>query len=135
MRLTALKLLLLHTVLLGAAALTGCGSTAHGFDVLNKTGQTLTVEYLDVANDGTTKVYSTSVLAKDSEFANKVVSDELQAGKRVRFSLPDDPLIEGHSVTLAIRDEGRTRSYDLKVVNGRLIASELKKGRESNNKW
>ena len=132
MRLTALKLLL-PLGLLGASLLGGCGATTHGFDVVNKTGETLNVEYLEVSTDGTAKVYSTGVLSKSGEFSNKVDSEEVGSGKRVRFSLPEDSLIEGHSVTLQIR-EGRSRSYDLKVVNGRLIASELKKGREP-EKW
>lgn len=116
---------------LGAAAalVSGCASNTYGVDVENKTGQLLTVTYLDVAADGNTKPYAGGTLAKNGTFTHQVASDQQGFGKRVRFSIPDRSIDDPTSnVELKLADD-RVRDYDLVVVNGRLVAREHKKGR------
>lgn len=123
-----LRALLAAAVLAAPLALAGCADT-YGVDIVNKTGQPLEVTYLDVAPDGSTKPYATTLLAKNGTFTNQVTDEQRGFGKRIRFALPDraadDPTAQ---VELKLSDE-RVRDYDLKIVNGRLVAEEHTKGR------
>lgn len=119
---------LILTASLGAG-LGGCSNT-YGVDIENHTGQNLTVEFLDVAGDGSTRVYSSARLAPKGKFTNRVTSDEQGFGKRVRFSLPDRPPQDSGAIVELKLSEDSARFYDLVLNNGRLMANELKKGRD-----
>lgn len=115
--------------LLVSAAGSGCASDTYGVDIENKTGQILTVTYLDVASDGSTRPYAGGTLAKNGTFMHQVARDQQGFGKRVRFSIPDRAADDPTSnVELKLADD-RVRDYDLMMVNGRLVAREHKKGR------
>jgi hypothetical protein len=110
----------------GSLVLTGCASPA-GVEVKNMTGQTLRVEYLTVNGDGSTKVYSTGVVASESLVTYKV--DQAGGnGVRIRFSLPEAPQDESTALLLKLPDS-QTRYYDLRYASGRLVAREQKKWR------
>jgi hypothetical protein len=115
---------------LSALGLTGCVTPDnYGVDVLNKTGQLVEVTFLNVSSDGTTKPYSSTMLAKNGTCTAKVTHEEQGFGKRVRFSIPDRAADDPTShVELKLSDE-RIRDYDLVIVNGRLVAREHTKGR------
>lgn len=114
---------------LAVSVLSGCASDTYGVDIENKTGQLLTVTYLDVASDGTTKPYAGGTLAKNGTFMHQFARDQQGFGKRVRFSIPDRSADDPTSnVELKLADD-KVRDYDLVVVNGRLVAREHKKGR------
>ena len=79
----------LITLALSAAAIIASGcANAPGVEITNQTGQTIGVTYLDVAPDGSTKIYSSSILAKGGTLTNQADNDQRGFGKRVRFSLP-----------------------------------------------
>jgi len=115
----------LITLALSAAALIASGcANAPGVEITNQTGQTIGVTYLDVAPDGSTKIYSSSILAKGGTLTNQADNDQRGFGKRVRFSLPDrTPDDTAGSVELKLSDAA-IRTYELKVINGRLVAQE-----------
>jgi len=122
-----MKLLFLPLVLI----LPSCAET-YGVSLANKTGQLLNVTYLDVAPDGTTKPYAAATLAKGGTFTNQVQRVQQGFGKRVRFSIPDrSPDDLTSNLELKLSDE-RIRDYDLKIVNGRLVAQEWTRGRPEN---
>ena len=128
-----MKLLLvplaLTTVALAALALPGCAADTYGVGIENKTGQLLNVTYLDVGNDGATKPYAAATLAKNGTFTHQVQHDQQGFGKRVRFSIPDRSADDPTSnLELKLSDE-KVRDYDLKIVNGRLVAQEWTKQR------
>jgi hypothetical protein len=111
------------------AGLGGCSGNAYGVAVLNKTGQRLDVQYMDVLSDGSTKSFATSALPKGGTFNFQVTDDERGFGKRVSFALPerspDDPT---GRVELKLSDM-QVRNYELMLVNGRLQAKEMERVR------
>ncbi len=111
-------------------ALGGCES--YGLDVRNDTNQILKVEFLDVSSTGSTTVMGTSVLPKHAEFTHKLDDSVYGNGRRVRFILPDaSPEDEDLAAVDLKLPDTRTRYYNLEVVNGRLVARELVRGRQN----
>ncbi len=113
--------------LVGLAAMLG-GGCVHppGVDVMNKTGQTLTAEYMVVAADGSSQTYSKGIVSPDANVTYKVDQTDTN-GVRIRFSLPDSPEADGNSLQLN-PPKDKNKYYDLEYLGGRLVARERKKG-------
>lgn len=110
------------------AMLTGC--SVHGVDMVNKTGQTLTVEYLHLKKDGTlTAPYSKAVLVPNGQLKHYPPIGDGYVGERVRLLVADAPDVQGHSILLHVPDN-KSREFDIEYTAGRLFIREFKKGRD-----
>lgn len=105
--------------------LSGCAHPP-GVDVMNKTGQTLNVEYMSVTSDGSAQTYSRGVVSNESNVLYRVDQTD-NDGVRIRFSLPNAPEADGTFIVLN-PPKNQTKYYDLEYTAGRLVARERKKG-------
>lgn len=109
--------------------LTACVAT--GVQMVNKTGRTLTVEYLNLKKDGTLAApYSTAVLVDGGQLKHHPPIGDGYVGERVRLVVREAPDVPGHSILLHV-PEKKTRDFDVEYTAGRLFIREYKKGRDA----
>jgi hypothetical protein len=126
------RLSLAAALVVPALGLGGCQS--YGLDVRNDTGQILKVELMDISPTGSASVMGSSVLPKYAAFTHKLDDSTYGNGRRVRFLLPETSPDEADLGQVELKvPEARTRYYNLEVVNGRLVARELVRGRRTEN--
>lgn len=115
-----------------AAALSGgCSGTRAIIDVDNLTGQPVRVEMLTVDKHGTKTTFSTSRVVSGGNFTFGTTDYDRLPGMRARFTLESEPEgSEFNAVTLNMPPRER-RTYDLRLINERLTARELVRGRPS----
>ncbi len=119
---------LMPVLVLAAVCLPGC-MMPHGVEMTNKTGKSLTVEYLHLLKDGSLSPYSSAILAPGGQLRHHPPIADGYVGERVRLLVPDSPEVSGHSILLHIPDN-RTRDFDVEYTAGRLFIREYKKGRD-----
>lgn len=128
--------MLMRTVICGvvlacmALGLGGCSTDAVAIiDVANMTDRPVRVEMFTVDKNGAKTNYSTSLLVTGGNFTYGADHADRLPGMRARFTLESEAAdSDFNAVTLAMPADGR-RTYDLKLINARLTARELKKGR------
>ena len=103
---------------------------SHGVEMVNKTGKTLTVEYVHLKNDGSlTAPYSTAILVPGGQLKHHPPAEAGFAGERIRLVVAEAPDVQGHSILLHMPDT-KTRDFDVEYNAGRLYIREYKKGRD-----
>lgn len=112
-----------------AAVSGGCTETRAIIDVDNLTGQPVRVEMLTVDKHGTKTTFATSRLVTGGNFTFGTTDYDRLPGMRARFTLESEPEgSEFDAVTLNMPPRER-RTYDLRLINERLTARELVRGR------
>lgn len=119
-------LLLVMLIVPIAATLGGCATGVRGVSVVNKTDRLIKAEFVQVTNFGEMTTAGFQTISPTGEFRHKVDDEERTRGQRVRFTLADESFTEGNWVMLNL-PATRDRAYELKLINGRLSASELTK--------
>jgi hypothetical protein len=119
-------------------SMASCATTKSGLEfgmgvgsitVVNKTDRMVKVELITLDKFGTAHVYSTSLLTIDGEFKHGVDRDNRLRQMRAKFTIADEPGGSDVNYVQLNVPEDKGRDYDLKIMNGRLTARELKKGR------
>lgn len=125
-------------LLIGGVIAPGCAATKRGFEfgsgigsinVMNKTDRLVRVELITFDKFGAPRTYATSILTLNGTFEHGADRDNRLRQMRAKFTIADEPhAAEVNFVQLNVPENER-RDYDLRIMNGRLTARELKKGR------
>lgn len=123
---------LMRCVLVALVCLPFAGCNTPGVQMVNRTGRTLNVEYLNLNKDGTlTSPYSVAILVPNGQLKHHPPISDGFVGERVRLVIADSPDVQGHSILLHIPDK-KSRDFDVEYTAGRLFIREYKRGRDWN---